>query len=171
MSLAKSPSSFTEDNANGAFSNRNIDELLGKTEILQKPQTKDSDDYALKVIEQTLINFRKSKLTFYHYRLVNSVIFSADGKYAASGSDDQSIKVWNLIDSKERYTLTEIPIYSQKVPSDVSSKIDNHDLKENLLRSPNILTTLIKLSGVKSIAFSPNGKYLAGGLENGYIVL
>ena len=171
MNLAKNLNSFTEENSKSIFCDRNIYELLGSTEILQIPQTKNSDEYALKVMEQTQINLRKRNLSFNHNGEVNSVSFSGDGKFAASGSKDQSIRVWSLIDPKEKFTLTEIPVYSQKLTSDSPSKTACNDLKEKFLRPTATVVTHIKLSSVKSIVFCPNGKFLAGGLENGYIVL
>ena len=178
--MAKNLNSFTEENSKSIFCDRNIYELLGSTEILQIPQTKNSDEYALKVMEQTQINrwhflasinLRKRNLSFNHNGEVNSVSFSGDGKFAASGSKDQSIRVWSLIDPKEKFTLTEIPVYSQKLTSDSPSKTACNDLKEKFLRPTATVVTHIKLSSVKSIVFCPNGKFLAGGLENGYIVL
>ena len=73
-----------------------------------------------------------------------------DGRYIASGSDDKSIKVWNLKEKKNEFTL--------------------NNLKSNLLSST-VDDSESKLSSVKSIAFSPNGKILAGGLQDGNIVL
>ena len=31
-----------------------------------------------------------------HQNIVNSVVFSSDGEYLASGSDDFTIRLWNL---------------------------------------------------------------------------
>ena len=160
-------------------------------ETNQIPKILDSDDYALDVMELTQINLRKKALSFRHNNRVNSVAFSIDGKYVASGSDDKSINVWNLIDPKEQFTLTEIssisiPFSSSKIFNSTFSEIPkndsfflktapsnslNHNLTDPLLSTSNNSTTSTKLTNIKSIAFSPNGKILAGGLDDGKVIL
>ena len=106
MSLVKNSDSFTGMNTNSALSVRNLNMPIGidQTEVI------DSDDYALRIMEETLINMKKKALTFKHKDNVNSVAFSCDGNYIASGSDDKSIKIWNVTNPKEIFTLIGIPI-------------------------------------------------------------
>ena len=40
---------------------------------------------------------------------VNAVAISPDGKYIVSGSEDKSIKVWDLSSGREIHTLTGKP--------------------------------------------------------------
>ena len=41
-----------------------------------------------------------------HLGSVESVCFSPDGKFIASGSNDNTIKIWNLKEQKEMFTLS-----------------------------------------------------------------
>ncbi len=40
-----------------------------------------------------------------HSGMVNTVAISPDGKYIVSGSEDKSIKVWDLLSGREIHTL------------------------------------------------------------------
>jgi WD40 repeat protein len=40
-----------------------------------------------------------------HDESVNLVLFSSDGRYLASGSDDKTIKLWNVDSKREITTL------------------------------------------------------------------
>ena len=64
----------------------------------------EGDKYILDVMEQTCINLRKT-LSFKHDKKVNSVAFSFNGKYAASGSDDNAIKVYDLKEKINKFIL------------------------------------------------------------------
>ncbi|MDB9338160.1 hypothetical protein PN474_02765 [Nodularia spumigena CS-589/07] len=41
-----------------------------------------------------------------HSDSVNSLAFSRDGQFLASGSDDKTIKLWNVVTGKEIQTLS-----------------------------------------------------------------
>ncbi|MDB9356222.1 protein kinase, partial [Nodularia spumigena CS-587/03] len=41
-----------------------------------------------------------------HSDSVNSLAFSRDGQFLASGSDDKTIKLWNVLTGKDISTLT-----------------------------------------------------------------
>ena len=173
MSLIKNSNSLTRKIGKATFSDRNFNQLLGIDETLHIPIIKDSDDFVLGMMEQTQINMKRKNISFEHEDSVNSVVFSVDGIYAASGSDDKSIKVWNLIDHKEQFTLKEIPIDSIKFSSNNSSKNNlgetvknatinqqiysssytSNNLKEALLSSSSRVYSPIELSSVKSVAF------------------
>ena len=36
-----------------------------------------------------------------HLSYISSVAYSPDGKFIASGSDDNTVRIWNLADGKE----------------------------------------------------------------------
>ena len=190
MSLVKNFDYSTSRNPKNLSSKTNINELLGiaeKPQLVQLPALKDSDDYVLEVIEATQINLRKKAISFEHNFQVNSVAFSRDGKYVASGSNDKIIKIWNLADSRAEFTLTDIPnnaisFFSNthinnvlKDPSNSSrinsSKNSSNFLEEPLLTPSSTVRISTKLSEVKSVAVAPNGKFVAGGLDDGRIIL
>src|SRR5262249_3559561 len=47
----------------------------------------------------------KARLLGMHTEAVRSVAFSADGKTLASGSDDQTIKLWDPVTGEELFAL------------------------------------------------------------------
>jgi WD40 repeat protein len=51
-------------------------------------------------------NFRCLKTLTGHSRTVNTVCWSPDGRYLASGSDDENIKIWNANTGQCLRTLT-----------------------------------------------------------------
>ncbi|KAH7243937.1 WD40-repeat-containing domain protein [Fusarium solani] len=74
-----------------------------------------------------------------HVKAVNSVAFSADGEMIASGSDDGTVKMWNV------RTGAVIKSLRHRTDLRVQSLFLNRDER------------------VFSVAFSPNGKFLASG--------
>ena len=55
MSLIKNSDSLTRKTAKNAFSDRNINHLIGIDETSPIPKIKDSDDFVLGMMEQTQI--------------------------------------------------------------------------------------------------------------------
>ncbi|BAQ59796.1 high-affnity carbon uptake protein Hat/HatR [Geminocystis sp. NIES-3708] len=112
------------------------------------------------VIEKTLSGYSN---------IVYSVAFSPDSQYLASGSWDNTIKIWNVNNGKLKQTLTGHSniVYSvafscdgQYLASGSWDKtvkiwnVNNGQLKQTLTGYSNI---------VYSVAFSPDGSYLASG--------
>ncbi|MCD4785543.1 MAG: protein kinase [Candidatus Eremiobacteraeota bacterium] len=104
-----------------------------------------------------------------HSSDVNSVAFSPDGKYMASGSNDKTIKMWNKDTGKCLRTLKghSSDINSVKFSPDskyIASGSYDHTIKIWDADSGECLRTLKGHSGsVYSVAFSPDGKYIASG--------
>ena len=108
-----------------------------------------------------------------HRGSVNSVCWSPDGKYIASGSYDKDIVIWNANTGQKVRTLYE---YYESV-TDVAWSPDGNYLacgyngyyssKNIILYNPNNGTLLDTLKGdyhdVYSLAWSPDGEYLASG--------
>ncbi len=104
-----------------------------------------------------------------HSGFVNSVAFSPDGKVLASGSDDHTIKFWDIASGRELRTL----IGHTKTVTSVSFSPDGKVLASSSDDATTKLWDLASgrelrtLSGhtyeVTSVAFSPDGKVLASG--------
>ena len=117
-----------------------------------------------------------------HRGSVNSVCWSPDGKYIASGSYDKDIIIWNASNGQKVRTLYEY----YNIVNDVAWSPDGNYLAcgyndENIiLYNPNNGTLLDTLKGdgyrPSSLAWSPDGEYLASGYYKntwvcGHIVL
>ena len=110
MSFDKSIDSTQKSKASRVHSEKDIGPLSFNDEL----QFKSADEYIMDVMEQTQINLRRS-ITLKHADKVNCVAFSLDGKYAASGSDDKTIKVWNLKEMKNEFTLNSLTNNSSSI--------------------------------------------------------
>ncbi|MCA2694109.1 MULTISPECIES: serine/threonine-protein kinase [unclassified Microcystis] len=104
-----------------------------------------------------------------HSHLVTSVVYSPDGRYLASGSYDDTIKIWEVATGKQLRTL---PGHSDSVRSVVYSPDGRYLASGSVDKTIKIwevatgkeLRTLTGHSrGVSSVAYSPDGRYLASG--------
>ncbi|MEH1935981.1 MAG: serine/threonine-protein kinase [Nostoc sp.] len=104
-----------------------------------------------------------------HSSDVNSVAFSPDGKTLASGSDDKTIKLWNLASGQEIHTLEGNSDWIWTVAFSPDSKTLASGSADKTIKLWNLETgKLIRTleghsDGVSSVAFSPDGKTLASG--------
>lgn len=82
-----------------------------------------------------------------HDNTVTSIVFSPDGKYVVSGSYDRTVRIWESTTGKEIARMT-------------------HD-NSNIIRSRPDPDPIIPDGAVNSVAFSPNGMYVASGSVDG----
>ncbi len=129
-------------------------------EFPASPQLLISDLSSLRFLDKSLTG---------HSSWVDSVIYSPDGRYLASGSWDKTIKVWDVVTGTELRTLTG---HSDRVRSVVYSPDGRYLASGSWDKTIKVwdvvtgteLRTLAGYSGwVWSVAYSPDGRYLASG--------
>jgi uncharacterized protein with WD repeat len=102
-----------------------------------------------------------------HTHAVTSVVFSPDGKTLASGSCDDTIKLWDVATAKNTATLhghtdgVNSVAFSPGGKALVSASNDNTVKLWDVATGKNIVTLKGHTSSVEFVAFSPNGKSLA----------
>jgi WD40 repeat protein len=107
-----------------------------------------------------------------HLRVVTSVAFSPDGRYLASASDDQTVKVWDAQTGQEIRTLNG---HTGEVQS-VAFSPDGRRLASayswdgvrvwDAQTGQEIRTLKGQMCMVRSVAFSPDGRYLASASDH-----
>jgi WD40 repeat protein len=116
-----------------------------------------------------------ARVFFGHTNAVNSVAVSPDGKLAASGSSDQTIKIWNISTGKETRTFRGHtgPVNCVAFSPDgklVASASDDKTImlwRLGDIQSAPIQTFRNNTLGVTSVAFLPGGKsILSGSLDS-----
>ena len=103
-----------------------------------------------------------------HSSDVNTVVFAADGQKLFTGSDDKTIKAWNLNGKQEIFTLTGHSGWIWAIAISPNNKMLASGSADNTIKLWNSDTgkeirTLNHSAGVTSVAFSPDGKTLASG--------
>ncbi|KAB8333911.1 protein kinase [Scytonema tolypothrichoides VB-61278] len=114
-------------------------------------------------------NFGRTSVLTGHSGEVNSLVFNPSGTTLASGSDDKTIKLWNLKRRKEIRTFkghTGI-IYSVAISSDGQTIVSGSDDKTiklwNLKTGQEIRTFAGHSSLINSVAISSDGQKIASG--------
>ncbi|MEA3500819.1 MAG: caspase family protein [Candidatus Marinimicrobia bacterium] len=121
------------------------------------------------VFANEITEFQLIKTLKDHSRYVNSVSFSSDGKYLASGSWDNTVKIYSTSDWRLIKTLKDHSgnVNSVLFSSDgqyFASGSDDKTVKIYSTPDWRLITTLKDHSkGVNSVSFSSDGKYLASG--------
>ncbi|MBD2576110.1 WD40 repeat domain-containing protein [Oscillatoria sp. FACHB-1406] len=131
----------------------------------------------MKALEAVLVQGRERNRLEGHSDVVISISFSPDGKTLASGSSDNTIKLWNIETGKEIRALNG---HSESVIS-ISFSPDGKTLasgsRDKTIKLWNIETgTVIRTlnghnSPVISVSFSPDGKTLASSSDDQTIKL
>ncbi|MCC5656489.1 hypothetical protein LC608_05745 [Nostoc sp. XA010] len=112
-----------------------------------------------------------------HSNSVNSLAFSPDGKILASGSYDNTIKLWDIGTGREIYTLQGHSNSVNSIAFSPDGKIlasgsDDKTIKLwDVTTRGQILTIQAHRDSVRSVAFSPDGKTLASGSSDNTIKL
>lgn len=112
-----------------------------------------------------------------HSGPVNSVCFSADGKYVASASEDNTVKLWDPSNGDCVHTLCGHTDGVNAVAFSPDSSLIASGSGEHLVRIWNVHTrqnTMVLEGcryGIKSVAFSPDGQRVVAGTELGEIRL
>ena len=188
-SKGENPIKGTEINSNNSKGNdfyKSKEENTIKGTEINSNNSKGNDSYKSKeenTIKGTEVNSNNSKgKDFFkgkliktlrgHSHSVRSVTYSPDGKCLASGSNDETIKIWNMVTGKEVKTLRG---HNDEVTS-VTYSPDGKYLASgsykiikiwNAATGREIKTLTGYNSWVLSVAYSPHGKYLAsGGADN-----
>ena len=103
---------------------------------------------------------------------VNSVAFSPDGNTLASGSDDETIRLWNAVTGEHQKTLTEHTddvnsvAFSPDGNTLASGSDDNTIHLWNAVTGEHQKTLTEHTDDVNSVAFSPDGNTLASGSDD-----
>lgn len=100
-----------------------------------------------------------------HADFIDSVCYSPDGKYIASGSDDKTVKIWEVETGRELRTLrghsydVNSVCYSPDGKYTASSSWDSIKLWE--VATGECIKTLSGNNDNYSLCYSPDGKYIA----------
>ena len=107
-----------------------------------------------------------------HESDVNDAIFTKDGKYLVTASADRTVKFW---DAKDGSLIEELPFTGSVLDLDVSESVlaiarEDNFLTLYYLDKPDLKPVdREQEDGVKTVKFSPNGDFLAFGLQNGQV--
>jgi WD40 repeat protein len=136
-----------------------------------------SNPSGLNALQEALNHRRESNRLEGHQKSVKSVSFSPDGQTLATGSDDKTIKLWNVATGKEILTLQG----HQKSVKSVSFSPDGQTLAtgsdDNTIKLWNVATgkEIRTLQGHQesfySVSFSPDGQTLASSSDDNTIKL
>jgi WD40 repeat protein/energy-coupling factor transporter ATP-binding protein EcfA2 len=150
-------------------------EAIKAGKILQKHKA--SDTKVIDALQKVLADRMEYNRLVGHYSSVNSVSFSPDGKTLASGSGDDTIKLWNVETGKEIRTLSGHNICVSSVSFSRDGKTLASGSWDKTIKLWNVETgeEIRTLTGyqdyVYSVSFSSDSKTLASGSRDHTIKL
>jgi WD40 repeat protein/energy-coupling factor transporter ATP-binding protein EcfA2 len=142
-------------------------EAIKAGKILQKHKA--SNTKVIDALQKILVEGREYNRLKGHDGSVYSVSFSSDGKTLATGSEDKTIKLWNVETGQEIRTLTGHNDHVSSVSFSPDGKTLATGSWDKTIKLWNVETgqEICTLSGhnysVSSVSFSPDGKTLATG--------
>ncbi|MTJ48802.1 WD40 repeat domain-containing protein [Dolichospermum sp. UHCC 0259] len=142
-------------------------EAIKAGRILQKHKA--IDGKVINALDKLLVKGSEYNRLEGHTNSVNSVSFSSDGKTLASGSSDETIKLWNVETGDKIRTLSghTSSVHSVSFSADgktLASGSGDYTIKLwNVETGDEIRTLSGHTSSVYSVSFSANGKTLASG--------
>lgn len=102
-----------------------------------------------------------------HSHFIQDLHISLDGKYALSGSLDQTLRLWDLSTGKEmRSFLCQEPVYEVCISPDNRYALSGGSetlMLWDLSTGKRLRTYTAHSKGLMSLSFSPNGKYALSG--------
>ncbi|MDL1911870.1 TIR domain-containing protein [Chloroflexi bacterium CFX6] len=107
-----------------------------------------------------------------HENDVNDAIFTKDGRYLVTASADRTVKFW---DAQNGSPVEELPFGGAVLDLDASESVlaigrEDDFLTLYYLDKPELRPVDVEQAdGVKAVKFSPNGDFLAFGLQNGQV--
>jgi len=143
-----------------------------------------TDDYINRSIAQRLNEFTpiypvvfKTPKSTHHFRSVNSVSFSSDGRTLASASSDGTVILWDVLTGDIKTTfkghLSEVTsvTFSPDGKTLASASLGDTVILWDVLTGDIKTTFKGHISGVNSVAFSPDGKTLASASADKTVIL
>ena len=117
-------------------------------------------------------NWKRTVYSQWSQQLVNAVAVTADGKRAISGSNDKTLKVWDLTTGKEQFTLNghRESVYAVAVTADgkqaISGSLDNTLKVWDLTTGKEEFTLKGHSNSVNAVAVTADGKRAISGSDD-----
>ncbi|KIJ43762.1 hypothetical protein M422DRAFT_228982 [Sphaerobolus stellatus SS14] len=131
-----------------------------------------STEMVPRIVEGLDEDWAACELTLQCRSTVNSIAFSSDGLFIVSGSDDGTVRIWNVTTGETLKELKGHEHYVTSVAFSPDGSFIASGLDDGTVRIWNVTTgeTLKELKGhedyVRSVVFSPDGLFIASGSDD-----